>query len=257
MKFYTGVHKPSIAKNVDHAFVSVNALRGRVSDFEVNDWIMDSGAFSELLLYGHYRFPVSEYAGQINRWKVCGNLITAVCQDYMCEPFMLEKTGLTVKEHQELTIQRYDELINLTDVLIMPVLQGYEPREYIDHLAMYGERLTNGMRVGVGSVCKRNGNPAAIVAVLEGIKEARPDLRLHGFGLKTKALQNNYIVSMLDSADSMAWSYAARREGRNGNSGLEAGEFSRKISKVAGIKEHQFTLTKSSVHCKYQGVDKR
>lgn len=244
MIFYTGVHKPSIAKNVDSAFISVNALRGRVSDFEVKDWILDSGAFSELSLHGAYRFPVSEYADQINRWKSCGKLIMAVSQDYMCEPFMLEKTKLTVKEHQELTIARYDELINLTDVPIMPVLQGYEPEEYLEHLVMYGNRITNGKTVGVGSVCKRNGNPEAIVAVLEGIKKARPDLQLHGFGLKKTALQNNYIVSMLSSADSMAWSYAARREGRNGNSGIEAGKFARKIKEVAGGKAHQFALTK-------------
>lgn len=243
MNFYTGVHKPSIANSVDRAFISVNVLRGRKSGFEVKDWIMDSGAFSELSLYGHYRYPVSEYAAQINRWKWCGNLIMAVCQDYMCEPFMLEKTGLTIKGHQWRTISRYDQLVKLTDVPIMPVLQGYEPQDYIAHLAMYGARLTDGMRVGVGSVCKRNGNPDAIVAVLEGIKKVRPDLRLHGFGLKTTALKNNYIVSLLDSADSMAWSYAARREGRNGNSGLEAEKFARKINREAGVVKHQFILS--------------
>jgi len=242
MIFYLGTHMVNHAKHFNTSFISVNVLRKRVSNFVVNDWILDSGAFSELSLYGHYRFPVSEYANQINRWKLCGNLITAVCQDYMCEPFMLEKTGLTIKEHQQLTIERYDELVNLTDVTIMPVLQGYEPKDYINHLDMYGDRLTNGLRVGVGSVCKRNGNPNAIVAVLETIKKVRPDLRLHGFGLKTTALRNNYITSLLDSADSMAWSYAARKQGGNRNGLQEALDFTEKIKSISGKREHQFSM---------------
>jgi hypothetical protein len=41
------------------------------------------------------------------------------------------------------------------------------------------------------------------------IKNERPDLRLHGFGLKTTALADPLVRSMLWSADSMAWSFAA------------------------------------------------
>ena len=46
-------------------------------------------------------------------------------------------------------------------VYIMPVLQGYKPEEYIEHLNMYGSRPSLGAWVGVGSVCKRNGDIAA------------------------------------------------------------------------------------------------
>jgi len=109
---------------------------------------------------------------------------------------------------------------------------------------MYGERLTHGMRVGVGSVCKRNGNPSAIVAVLEAVKKRRPDLRLHGFGLKTTALQNAYITSLLYSADSMAWSMAARKQGRDANSGMEAAMFADVINTTAGRKPFQLELVK-------------
>ena len=243
MNFYIGLHLPYLAQHFDRCFVSINVLRRRKSDFIVRDWIMDSGAFSELNLFGHYRNSVAQYADEVNRWSKCGQMELAVTQDYMCEPFMLEKTGLTVLEHQQLTISRYDELINLTDAPIMPVLQGYQPADYLAHVLMYGNRLRGNMRVGVGSVCKRNRNPNEIVRVLETIKVIRPDLRLHGFGLKTTALLNNYICSLLYSADSMAWSYAARREGRDGNSWLEADKFNNKINNQMAIKNHQFVFS--------------
>jgi hypothetical protein len=242
MIFYVGIFKPNHATKIERAMLSVNRLRGRKSDFIANDWIMDSGAFSELLLYGDYRFEVEEYAQQIERWKACGNLQIAVAQDYMCEPFILERTGGSVQQHQEATIMRYDDLIKLTSFPIMPVLQGYKPEEYIRHIGMYGNRLTKGMWLGVGSVCKRNSRIQQVIDVLQSIKEIRPDLRLHGFGLKTTALQSNYIESLLYSADSMAWSFAARRNGGDANSVVEAIKFSKKMGKIAGSKPTQLPL---------------
>lgn len=182
MRFFVGLHQPSDAKHFDASFVSVSRLRGRKSDFPVGEWIMDSGAFSTINAHGGYPYPVEEYAAHINRWKNCGRLLAAVAQDYMCEPAMIEKTGLTIADHQRLTIVRYDALLPLvTGVYIMPVLQGYSPEDYVSHIRQYGDRLAVGAWVGVGSVCKRNGDPRSIEDVLLAIKEERPDLRLHGF----------------------------------------------------------------------------
>jgi hypothetical protein len=66
--------------------ISVNRLRNQKSDFTVQDWMMDSGAFTELARFGHYRYSVQEYADSIIQWKSCGNLMAAVSQDYMTEP---------------------------------------------------------------------------------------------------------------------------------------------------------------------------
>jgi len=192
---------------------------------------MDSSAFSEVARHGGYRHSVDEYAAQIRRWNGNGNLLAAVAQDYMCEPFVLEITGKTVDEHQQLTVERYDALLKCgTDgVYVLPVLQGYAVGDYLKHLSMYGERLKSGMWVGVGSICKRNGNPKAVAEVLGAIKQSRPDLRLHGFGLKTTSLSDESIRSLLYTADSMAWSFAARREGRNANDWREAAAFIQRI----------------------------
>lgn len=188
--------------------VSVNALRNRISDFLVGDWILDSGAFTEISRYGYYRYSIEEYVKQIERWSVCGNLLLAVSQDWMCEPFILDQTGLSVTDHQRLTIERYDQLVALNPpVPIMPVLQGYRISEYLSHIKQYGSRLRPGAWVGVGSVCRRNGNPALIADLLKTIKLIRPDLRLHGFGLKQLALESAEVRDCLYSCDSMAWSY--------------------------------------------------
>jgi len=231
MRFFTGLHQPSDAQHFDAAFVSVNRLRDRKGPFAVGDWIMDSGAFTEISTHGRYRHNVAEYAAQIRRWSTNGNLLAAVAQDFMCEPFILAKTGLTVQQHQANTIERYDALVaESTGVYIMPVLQGFEPEQYVRHMVNYGPRLARGMWVGVGSVCKRNGDPRAVASVLHAIKLARPDLRLHGFGLKTTALADPLVRSLLETADSMAWSFAARREGRNPNNWREAVAWTKRIT---------------------------
>lgn len=232
MRFFTGLHQPSDAQHFDAAFISRNRLRGRKSGFIVSDWIMDSAAFTTIAKHGGYPDPVEEYAEQIKRWSTNGNLLCAVGQDYMCEAHMLKITGMTIEQHQRLTVERYDALLacDTGGVPIMPVLQGYDPNDYVRHIEMYGDRLTHGMWVGVGSVCKRNGDPGAIARVLIAIKQARPDLRLHGFGLKTTALKSEFISGLLHTADSMAWSFAARRAGRNGNDYREAKSWAAKIT---------------------------
>jgi hypothetical protein len=234
VRFFTGLHQPSDARHFDAAFVSINRLRKRKSAMQVGDWILDSGAFTEISTHGHYRHSVAEYAADIRRIvrrQTTGNLLAAVAQDWMCEPWIVAKTGLTVERHQQLTIERYDALLaEQVGVYILPVLQGFEAADYVRHLTMYGERLARGAWVGVGSICKRNGDPRAVASVLLAIKAARPDLRLHGFGLKTTALADPLVRAQLETADSMAWSFAARREGRNPNDWREAARWAEVIT---------------------------
>lgn len=226
-----GLHHPHQAHKTDAAFVSVKRLAGRKSDIQANDWIMDSGAFSTILTHGGYPEEPEVYAEQIKRWSSCGNLLAAVAQDFMCEAHMLAITGLSIADHQRLTIERYDRLVacDTGGVYILPVLQGYAPADYVSHIRQYGDRLKPGAWVGVGSVCKRNGDVGAIEAVLLAIKNERPDLRLHGFGVKTTALRSRLVRELLHTADSMAWSFAARKEGRDANSVEEALAFKRRI----------------------------
>ena len=238
-RFFVGLHQPADAIYFDACCISVNRLRGRQKPVRCDNVLVDSGAFTELARYGRHRYPVEDYAAELYRLHSDGviNISAAVAQDYMCEPAMLGRTGLSVHTHQRLTIVRYDALLAELNRLfggacpfsIVPVLQGYAPAEYTRHVHMYGKRLAAGMWVGVGSICKRNGTPRTIVEILQAIKSLRPDLRLHGFGLKRTALEDPMVRSLLASADSMAWSFAARRQGRNPNSWTEARRFAAAI----------------------------
>lgn len=240
--FFIGWHQPvngkSGCQDFPYAMISINRLLGRKSKFPVQSWLLDSGAFSRITSKkGH--LSVKKYAQEIYKWQQNGNLMAAVTQDYMCEKFVLETTGLTVKIHQKLTIHRYDRLLSELKKFpdspyIMPVLQGYSPSEYLDHLKAYGDRLKPEMWVGVGSVCKRNGKPGQVAQVLLAIKTARPDLRLHGFGIKKKSLEDPIVWDLLYSADSQA-ATLANGKGSNkyvgGNNPLTALNYAKQIKR--------------------------
>lgn len=234
--FFVGLHQPSNAQHFERACISINRIRERKSSFPAKSWIMDSGAFTEIATHGRYRASVEEYAHEARRWVGSGNLLAIVAQDYMCEPFILRKTGLTVDIHQRLTIERYDALLAAkVGCHVLPTLQGYDPADYVRHVRLYGDRLTAGMWVGVGSVCKRNGSPGDIENVLASIKVVRPDLRLHGFGLKLSALLHDGVRALLHSADSMAWSFSARKQGRSANDWREAKRFEERVNHASAL----------------------
>lgn len=232
-RFICGLHQPADCKKhpeLGRAFLSINRLRGRKWPL-AGRHVVDSAAFTELATYGKYRHGVEDYAAELRRLADgIVDIEIAVAQDFMCEPFMLAKTGLTVADHQRLTIERYDALLaQALPMPIMPVLQGYDPAEYVAHLRAYGDRLGHGQWVGVGSVCKRNSKPQAIVAVLSAIKAERPDLRLHGFGIKLTSLRSADVRDLLHSADSLAWSHSARKQGRSANDWREAVAFIERV----------------------------
>lgn len=233
-RFYTGLHIIQHAHRFARSMISVNVLRRRKSDIRVNEWVMDSAAFSQIAQHGRFLMTTEEYAEQVRRWSRCGTLVAAVSRDWMCERAMIERTGLSIEEHQERTVDEYTRLLPMIGpTYLMPVLQGYAPDDYVAHLRSYGSLLPHGAWIGVGSVCKRNGRPDAIVGVLEAIHHARPDLRLHGFGVKVTALSDPRVRSLLYSADSMAWSFAARRAGRDANDWREADAFRMRVESVA------------------------
>ena len=100
--FFIGLDHPAVAWPFLRSMISINTIRDRKGPFRVNDWIMDSGGFTVLSTHGRWRTSPKEYAAQINRWKDNGNLVAAVTQDLMCEPFILHKTGLSVEDHQKI-----------------------------------------------------------------------------------------------------------------------------------------------------------
>lgn len=251
MIFFLGLHQPSDARRFRFVCISFNRLRKRQKKFRRKVLVLvDSGAFTILDKHGFYpdSHSVKEYAHWLWRAHTEGlvTILAAVAQDYMCEERIRAKTGLSILDHQRLTIKRYDALVEELRVMfkgdipfhVMPVLQGQSEADYVHHIAMYGERLTPGMWVGVGSVCKRQGNPLVVAGILRAIKAARPDLLLHGFGVKLTALRNLIVRRLLATADSLAWSFGARKrkragqQTRGGNDWREALKFRRQVHRI-------------------------
>lgn len=189
------------------------ARRPHVDLVAARPWALDSGGFSELSLRGRWTVSAAQYADEVAGWiERIGRLEWAAQQDWMCEPWIIQKTGLTVREHQARTVANYLELIRLAPGLPwVPVLQGWEYEEYHEHAESFraaGVDLAALPVVGLGSVCRRQDT-----AVAEELARDfhRQGIRLHGFGFKLNGLVR--CARYLASADSMAWSYAARKRG--------------------------------------------
>lgn len=217
--FYLGTHRPRWleAANVP-LFISYHTLAAyrRAGDpFPKGRtlWALDSGGFTELDQRGEWTVSADEYGGAVYRFMMDIGTPPMFCapQDWMCEPRVRAKTGLTIADHQELTIDSVRYLRReFPHAPWIPVLQGWHPKDYLAHLAQYqaaGFDLATEPLVGLGSVCRRQSTAeiGAIVTMLHA-----HGLRLHGFGVKRAGLAK--YGHMLASADSLAWSYTARAD---------------------------------------------
>ena len=173
-------------------------------------WALDSGGFTELSKHGRWSISPGQYIAETDRFvEEIGQLAWCAPQDWMCEPSMLAKTGLTVADHQMLTIENWLDLETERPGRFIPVLQGWTLADYLTHAEQYasiGVDLTSFATVGVGSVCRR-GQDDEIVRILGRLSD--DGIRCHGFGVRGSAFKR--LRHRLASADSMAWSYNARK----------------------------------------------
>jgi len=214
MNFYLGTHEQSWLRRCNvPLFISRRRLE-RLKNLQPAGcrWALDSGGFTELFLHGEWSITPHEYILNIRRYiSEIGNLDWAAQMDWMCEPFMIKKTGLSVREHQKRTVENFIELKNLApDLPIIPVLQGFEYDDYIRHIEDFqraGINLCEYVPVGLGSVCRRQHLKG--VAILIQRLSSEFGLKLHGFGFKTAGIQicSEYLIS----CDSLAWSFVARK----------------------------------------------
>lgn len=211
MRFWLGSHMPGwLGRTAVPLFISHRRLRRyRTLPRALGPWALDSGGFSELSLHGRWETSPASYAKAVARYRdEVGELVWAAPQDWMCEPPILAKTGLTVADHQQRTVASYLDL-RAAGLPVVPVLQGWTPRDYLACLDLYtqaGVDLAAAPLVGLGSVCRRQhtGQIRGLVSLL-----AARGLRLHGFGVKLEGL--GAYADLLASADSLAWSYDGRR----------------------------------------------
>jgi hypothetical protein len=252
--FWLGTHMPNWLGRTD---VPLFVSRRRLAHLKNlpaarGPWALDSGAFSELALYGRWTVTPRQYVREVCLWlDRPGKLAWAACMDWMCEPPILAGVAIVeglfgadwrgryeavapkdrlrwlagangpdmpedlrrerVRLHQRRTVENYLELTDLTrhDLPFVPVLQGWDYQDYCRHFDDYkaaGVDLTRLPLVGLGSVCRRQDTTLAESLIRD--LSAR-GVRVHGFGFKLRGLAR--VADVIASADSMAWSYDARR----------------------------------------------
>jgi len=245
-EFYLGTHRPHWLhtgrrdeRPAGPLFVSARQLRERRrSAYPACDtpYAIDSGGFTELRQHGGWVTTPEQYAAEVVALaRETGTLRWAAIQDWMVEDDALARTGLTIEEHQRRTVASFLRLRELApEIRWLPVLQGQTLADYEAHLAMYREAgvcLAAMGRVGVGSVCRRQGS-AEIADILRTL--ASHGLKLHGFGVKTGGLEA--AAAFLASADSLAWSLGARKRFPGAqNSQAVAEDYRRRMVAIGGV----------------------
>jgi len=215
MQFWLGTHRPNWLQKTDVPLMVSHRTLGNYKHLRpaAGPWVLDSGGYSELSMYGEWRTAVRGYVAAVERYaQDIGALEWAAVQDWMCEPWILKKTGLDITEHQYRSVVSYLELrLRAPELPWMPVLQGWHADDYLRHRDMYeraGVALASLPIVGIGSVCRRQSVRGAIDLL---VHLSGDGIKLHGFGLKTTAVRS--LASFLASTDSMAWSKEAMSRG--------------------------------------------
>ena len=219
------------------------ALQIRKAPIRAGRWMMDSGAFSQVTKYGDFIMSPEDYVRIAVRFQDCGDLACIVTQDYMCEPHvigMLQDMGkeASIRIHQRKSVERYKQIVVEAErqglkVPVMPVLQGWEVEDYIEHwnwlcavnrqlgrkgktVEAFGWNHNQPRWIGVGSTCKRNKNPEVVSQILDALPWDfinSYDVRIHLFGYKTTGLKSDRIKDRIYSADSFAYDFTNRLNG--------------------------------------------
>jgi len=182
--------------------------------FGIDELFVDCGGYS-LLKSDAEHPPLNDYIRYLQRWQPDRYAL----RDYPCEPDLLTELNETVTSHQQKTLDDHIEMLERTDSLdgiAYPVIQGWSTDQYLDCIDLFRDHGIPLTSVGVGSVCRRNAADE-IQTILRRIKHELPDADLHGFGVKVSMFKMPGVSELLDSADSLAYSFATRRKHDSGN----------------------------------------
>ena len=204
-----GVNHRWPLEHVPRAMISYNSVRRLKKPWHLKTpLMMDSGAYSVILLYGRYPYSVEEYAGALGAWRPD----VAWTMDYPCEPAVLAKGGYTIASAQAKTNENTMHLWSLKKG-VSTVIQGWAIRDYLLNLDMVKDAGLLTERLGIGTLCRR-GQSAEIARIVTAIHKNVPGwVKLHGFGVKVHALTPD-VRGKLYSADSSSWAFPAFRRYR-------------------------------------------
>jgi hypothetical protein len=235
---YSGTSEPSwLSRTTTPLFIPYHRLLRRLGGKLPRSpwrgrWALDSGGYNHVRAHGGWVLDPEVYVRHVKMFdQEVRNLDWAAPMDWMCEDDALAATGLTVLAHQRRTVANLGELERIwyrdtdDESPFGLALQG-DPdapegrmiQSYLDCWDMYGAAGTDPAQrpfVMVGSVCRQQATPkiGALVAALHeraGCRDGVEPLVLHLCGAKSQGITR--YGYLFHSADSQAWSYAARRE---------------------------------------------
>lgn len=178
------------------------------------DAALDSAGFVAMMLYWGYRWSLGDYVDFAGRAKPTW----WAAPDYCCEP-EIARDRAEVLERVERTVFKLDWARQVAaDRGVpppMPVLQGWEPDDYLRCAGMMPDLPA---LVGLGSVCRRPlGGRTGVLRVVAALDRALPrHVRLHLFGVKGSAITALAGHPRILSVDSAAWDVSARRQRHTG-----------------------------------------
>lgn len=219
-----GTWRTALADYVRDARRWMHAI-GRLQWAAPQDWMCEEFVCAATLLHeGKVRPDRDKFDALIAKVPPAKRTV-AKCHELRviaCLPLPPALWRRQIREHQRRTVANFVDLrAAAPDVPFIPVLQGYEPADYLECVRLYsaaGIDLTALPVVGVGSVCRRQHSEEA-AGIVRSI--AALGIRPHGFGFKTAGVR--IAADALVSADSLSWSYAGRKrpnpECRHGKSG--------------------------------------
>ncbi|MGC8979407.1 DUF7221 family queuine tRNA-ribosyltransferase-like protein [Caldisericum sp.] len=188
------------------AMVSFNTLEFRKSPISSHTIWIDSGSFTRLSSHKPLATPEKLIrVAQINNTEI------VFTPDAMCEPQIIEKTGLDVDEHIRITHENNKYMLEVAEKVNFPtekiglVVQGWTVKDYIKSANLCKTIIKNPNQiVGIGTLCRRH-SFSEIGEIVDTVKSILPQARIHAFGVKGPALA--YIKSKIYSADSFAWAF--------------------------------------------------
>ncbi len=221
-KFYLSLASGSqrkTARVMKYPNILINFMTGHNTPlkYSYETLFIDSGGFYSSMHTGKYTKSDDEYLQFIE--KVMPEYFAL--RDFPCEPQLLKKQGLTVRQNIRRTVDNHIALIDkLPNYCInsepVPVIQGWTKGDYLGCLDAFKEQGLMSNYMAVGSVCRR-ASVSIIQNIIVSIRDNIPAwVHLHGFGIKLTALSDLAIWNALYSIDSGAWDYVARWKKYNG-----------------------------------------
>lgn len=174
---------------------------------------LDSAGFVAMVRYWFYRWTLDQYVALAGAYP----WLWWAAPDFCCEREVAHNRD-EVRARVVATAAKlaWAQLV-ASDMGVkppMPVLQGWQPNDYLRCADLIDRFSSLPNLVGIGSVCRRHlGGQDGVVSVVDRLDAVLPvHVRFHLFGVKgavAVALRGHHRIA---SIDSQAWDAAARRE---------------------------------------------